>query len=194
MTEHDTTHGASSSDPAGASAPRDEWEDVKRSLDELASAMTKWATAVKDDPENRRQAREIQERFETMGRDMGKAIDSAADSDFVRGMTDAAGKAGEAVVDAARTVGREVRPFMATAFRTAAEGMRVVAEKVEDSAERRASSAAQQPVGSDVAPPPRAAHPHPAPQPAPYTTGVEPPAPAPSGTPGQHKDADPGEH
>lgn len=184
MADYDTTTGPSGTGNTGA--PRDEWAEVKRSLDELGAAMTKWAAAVKDDPENRRQAREIKERFESMGKDMGRVIDSAADSDFARDMGSAAGKAGEALVDAARVVGREVRPFMATAFRTAAEGMRVVAEKVDDSAARRAAATPQTPAASAPEPPPV---PHQAP-PTPYSPHVEPPAPAPHGAP----DADPGEH
>lgn len=186
MTEYDTI-GAHSTESSG-SIPRDEWSEVKRSLDELGAALTKWAGAVKDDPDNRRQAREIKEQFETMGRDIGKVIDTAADSDFARDMGSAANKAGEAVVDAARTVGREVRPFMATAFRTAAEGMRIVAEKVDDSADRRRAGSEEPAAPAHAAAPTPPQH---APQPAPYTPTVEPPAPAPSGV---HTGSDPGEH
>lgn len=188
MTDHDTTAGSPAQESA---ASRDDWADVKRSLDELGAALTKWASAVKDDPENRRHAAQIKEQFESMGKDMGKIIDSATDSGFVKDMGSAAGKAGEAVTDAAHTLGREVRPFMAAAFRTAAEGMRVVAEKVDDSAARKTAAA---PAPAAPEPPPAPSHPHPAPQPAPYSGTVEPPGPAPSGVHTEPHEPDPGEH
>jgi hypothetical protein len=192
MTHHETPHtGHGAADPhaAGSSAGHDqsppaagrtEWEEVKSALDSLGDAMTRWANSVQDDPENRRHARDIKEQFESMGHDMGRALDSAADSDFVKGMGEAAGKAGEAFTGAARTVGREVTPFVATAFRTAAEGIRVAADKIEETSRRREHSAKPTPPVEHVAPPPSADPAVPSEPPA----GAEPPAPAPSGTPG----------
>lgn len=197
-TTHETPGAPHSSEPAG----RTEWEEVKSSLDELGEAMSRWANSVKDDPENRRHARDIKEQFESMGHDIGRALDSAADSEFVKGMGDAAGKAGEAFTDAAKTVGREVTPFVATAFRTAAEGIRVVADKIEDTSRRRhqphGHSATAAPPSSEATPPaaepvtPTPPSPTPSAAPSVPPAGAEPPAPAPSGIHPQPDDA--GEH
>lgn len=195
MTDYEVTPGVEIPQPVEEKADPQtgtaEWDELKSSLDDLASSLTKWATAVRDDPENRRQARELKERLEQMGRDMGKAIDTAAESDLMRDLGGAAGKAGEAVVDAARAVGREVRPFMATAFRAAAESMRVVAQKVDDSAARKASATG----AATPSAAPTSQHAEPSPTAAPYC-GEEPPSPAPSGTPGHvHiSEPDPGQH
>lgn len=200
MTHHEG-HDAYHTGPSAHTTPPgggDEWREVKRSLEQLGDSMTRWANAVKDDPENRRHAQEMKEQFERMGNDIGRALDSAADSDFVKDLGSAAGKAGEAFTDAAKTVGREVTPFVATAFRTAAEGIRVVADKIEEtSAQRRSRHAGHEPASSHQAaseqpvtppaagetppPPATSAASPPAAAPATPPPGAEPPGPAPSG-------------
>lgn len=186
MTDYENAPGVSAPEPPEAETGQrkdDAWSEVVSSLDELGRSVTIWARSVKDDPENRQRARQLQEGLENAGRQIGEVIDTAAKSDFGQQLGQAALKTGDVVIDSTRRVVDEVVPHLAGAFKSAAEGLRVTAEKLERGATRSGErSSAQASETQTQAGPSRAttAESHPSPTPAPYT-GEQPPAPAPSG-------------
>lgn len=115
----------------GAEPRTDPWPDVVRSLDELGRAVTAWASAVRDDPENRTRVKELQEHLEVMGRQVGEVADSAMRSDVAKQVGSAFVATGEVVASTAKRVSDEVSPFVASAFRTAAESIRDAAQRIE---------------------------------------------------------------
>lgn len=174
MTEYDTTPGAPipvPEEPEQPEAGRESaaaWSDVLRALDDLGTSVSAWINAVKDDPETRRRAREMQEKLEGYGRQVGETFDAAARSDFARQVSSAAMAAGDVAVDTARKVGDEAAKQVAGAVRS-------VSETIKQAAEERAAKQAEE--GSATTVKVEAT-----PEPAPYT-GEEPPAPAPHGAP-----------
>lgn len=174
MTEYETPEEpeASAVDEVEQAA-EDVWNDVVASLDELGNAVGAWARAVTDDPRNRRRARQLKDGLESVGRQIGDVVDNATRTDIGSQVGSAAAKAGDIMLDTARRVGDEVAPRLAGAFRSAAEGLRQTAERME----RRATGTS--PTTGEGAVEPETP-PGPSPQQAPYT-GEEPPGPAPSG-------------
>ncbi len=178
MSEEYTT-GAQIPDPDSQQAKadadaREAWNEVVRSLDELGKAVGQWANAVKDDPENRRRARHVQDKLADVGKDIGTAADRATKTDFAQQVGAAAVAAGDIAVGSVRRVGEEVGPHLADAFRSLAEVIRGAADKVDRQPEQSAEESAAESRPSPVA--------------APYVSGEEPPAPAPSGTPDERSE------
>ena len=167
-------------EPTGASsAQTDEgerqagaWDDVADALNDLGKAVTTWAAAFKDDPETRRHAGDLQQGFERLGRQMGDALDSVAESDFGRSVAQAAGRAGTAMGDAARKAGDQVSPFVVSTLRGASEGIRRAADRLD---KRGAEVAAEAAEGS-AEPPPAPEPPVPPEPPPPPAPEQEPPS------------------
>ena len=137
------------------------WDEVAHALDELGQAVTAWTRALKDDPETRRHASDLKDGFERLGRQMGDTLDSATDTEFGRGVSEAAGRAGAAVGDAARKAGDQVAPFVIGALRGAAEGIRRAADGLEA---RTGSPAGDESVEGEAVEPPPAPQPPPVPE------------------------------
>jgi len=148
------------------------WSDVTESLDELGKAVGAWARSVKDDPQNRRRATELKDGLEGVGRQIGDAVDSASKTDFAQSVGNVAVKTGDIVIDSAKRVGDEVAPALASAFKSAAVGLRQAAERMEQKAARPTAVVETPAPASQPSTPPSPT--------APYT-GEEPPAPSPSG-------------
>lgn len=111
------------------------WKDVLAQLDGLAEAAGRWTRAAVDDPENRERARELRDHIEQMANNVGDTIDGAVSDAKATDVGDAFKDAAVKTGDAFKTVGaaftNEVAPKMATAFRSAAEGMNRAAERME---------------------------------------------------------------
>lgn len=129
---------------AGATAqrPAESWAEVVRSLDDLATAVTGWAAAMRDDPENRRRVKQLQQQLEGVGKQIGEAADAAAKSDFVKQVGEAAVTTGEVVFDSAKRFSGQVAPYISSTLQTAAEGIRDAAKRVDERASAREGSPA----------------------------------------------------
>ena len=97
---------------------------------------------------------------------MGDTLDSAADTDFGKSVAQAAGRAGVAMTDAARKAGDQVAPFVVTALRGAADGIRRAADGLERRAGTETGESDESAAESPEAPVP----------PAPEASKPEPPA------------------
>lgn len=115
--------------PGTGSESATAWGDVVRAMDQLGSSVAAWAKAVKDDPENRERARQVQEKLEGFGKQVGEAFDAAARSDFAQHVSSAAVAAGDAAKDVARKFTDEAASSVADALRSASESIRKVAER-----------------------------------------------------------------
>ena len=182
MTHHESTDGSAAPDPMPAtdqperSVAEDAWADVVLSLDKLGKAVTAWGSAVKDDPRNRERAEQLKRSFEGMGKEIGETVESAAKSDFARDLGRAAATTGGVLIDSARRFGDEVSPHLASAFKSAASGLREAAERLERNAEKAVDT--MMPASEGRAG--ESAEQHPSPVITPHDD-LEPPAPAPSG-------------
>ena len=107
MTEEEQTSQEIEAQETGPTSG-DAWREVAARLDDLGDAITRWARATKDDPDNRRRATELKERIEAMGRQIGDVLKQAG------------GRFSE-----------EVAPRMASAFDAAADKLRDAAERSE---------------------------------------------------------------
>ncbi|MBA4370982.1 MAG: hypothetical protein C0418_05315 [Coriobacteriaceae bacterium] len=110
------------------------WREVLSQLDELGRAVATWAKAAVDDPENRRRAAELKERFDGVGRELGEAVDRAASSDVGQSFKEAAEKTGEAFKVAGERFSGQVAPKVAEALRRAADSMGDASERMRERA------------------------------------------------------------
>jgi hypothetical protein len=114
---------------AAAAESASAWSDVMKALDELGASVSAWAKAVKDDPETRRRASELQQKLDEFGRQLSDTFDAASRSEVAHHVTSAAVAAGEVVVETARKLGDEAAPRMAAAFRAVGDSIRKATEE-----------------------------------------------------------------
>jgi hypothetical protein len=121
----------SGTDEESRGEARAAWQDVISQLDELGEAMGRWARAAVNDPDAKRHAEQFSEQMEIVADKVSTAVDDASKSDVGQQFKDAAAKTGEAFRKAGETVSAEVAPRMASAFRSAAEGLHQAAQRME---------------------------------------------------------------
>ena len=138
--------------PTGPTAG-EAWGDVVARLGELGDAISAWARAAADTPENRKHLEELRAGVEDIARQANEAISAAANSDFGRQVAEGATQVGTAIGSTAQDIGQAAAPHVASAFAGIADAFGRAAEKVG-----------------------QAATPHPAEPPA--RPAPEPPAPA----------------
>jgi hypothetical protein len=155
-----------SSGPTAAEA----WNDVVTKLSELSDAISAWAKAAADTPENRKHVDDVRNGVDDMARRANEAFASVSGSDFGRQFAEGASQMGSAIGESAQEFGAAAAPHVATAFAGLADVFGRAAQKV----------------GETVSPP---STPDPAARPAP-----EPPAaatPMPSAEPVDAPEAEP---
>ena len=113
--------------------------------------MGRWARAAVNDPDANRHAEQFSEQMEIVADKVSTAVDDASKGDVGQQFKDAAVKTGDAFKKAGTTVSAEVAPRMASAFRSAAEGLHQAAERMEQK-EPPPQSPAPDANGSDAAP------------------------------------------
>lgn len=141
-------------DASGESAgqARVAWQDVIAQLDALGEAMSRWARAAVDDPDAKRHAEQFSEQMGIVADQVSTAVDDASKTDVGRQFKDAATKTGEAFRKAGTTVSAEVAPRMATALRSAADGLHQAASRMEQKEPPAAESAAPDDDAPDAGP------------------------------------------
>jgi hypothetical protein len=135
--------------PLGQSAG-EAWGDVVTRLGDLGDAISAWARAAADTPENRRHLAELRSGVDQVTQRANEAFSSVASGDFGRQVADGATQVGTAIGSTAQEIGQAAAPHVANAFAGLADAFGRAAEKV-----------------GEAAAPPRAAEPpaRPAPQP-----------------------------
>ena len=133
-----TEPGAESA--AGSSAPRpsgptagEAWEQVVRKLSELSDAISVWAKAAADTPENRRHVDDVRAGVNDMARQANEAFASVSGSDFGRQFAQGADQMGTAIGETASEFGAAAAPHVATAFAGLADVFGRAAQKVGES-------------------------------------------------------------
>jgi hypothetical protein len=125
------TAGIQAGSGEGPGEAKAAWQDVIAQLDELGEAMGRWARAAVNDPDAKRHAEQFSEQMEIVADKVSTAVDDASKTDVGQQLKDAASKTGEAFRKAGESVSAEVAPRMASAFRSAAEGLHQAAERME---------------------------------------------------------------
>ncbi len=128
------------------------WDEVVQHIKELGDSIGRWAITAVNDPEYRRHANELKGHLENIAGTVTDAVDDAAASELGQSVKSAASTAGGAIKDASQTVAREVSPSLAEAFRSAADGLRKAASKMDEhAAASPAPPAAPEPPDTDPA-------------------------------------------
>jgi predicted transcriptional regulator len=124
---------------AGSTDPVAAWQEVAAGLDALGDAIARWAKAAVNDPDNRRRADELASRLDGFMSEAASTVKGAADSELGQSFREAADKTGEALRQAGEKVTDELGPRLSGAFKSAAERLGHVAERMEERAGREAA-------------------------------------------------------
>ena len=146
--------------PSGQSAG-EAWGDVVSRLGELGDAISAWAKAAADTPENRKHLDDVRAGLDDVAQRANEAFSNVASSDFGRQVADGATQVGRDIGSTAQEIGQAAAPAVARAFAGLADAFGRAAEKVGEAAAPRTAE-----------PPER-----PAPEPPASATAAVPPAP-----------------
>jgi len=162
---------AEPAEPSGPT-PGEAWDSVVSALGTLGDALSTWAKAAADTPENRKHVDEVRNGVNEMARQAGEAFSAMADSDFGRQFAEGATQMGQSIGEGAQEFSQAAAPHVATAFAGLADVFGRAAQKVSEATTSR--PAAEPP--SRPAPEPPAAEE--AAVPAPAAASEQPVAPS----------------
>jgi hypothetical protein len=143
--------------PAGQSAG-EAWSDVVARLGELGDAISAWAKAAADTPENRKHLDDVRTGLDEVAQRANEAFSNVASGDFGRQVSDSATQMGTAIGSTAQEIGQAAAPAVASAFAGLADAFGRAAEKVGEAAAPRTAEPHDRPAPE----PPAAATPRPA--------------------------------
>jgi hypothetical protein len=121
--------------PSAASGPTagEAWEQVVRKLSELSDAVSVWAKAAADTPENRKHVDDVRAGVNDMARQANEAFASVSGSEFGRQFAQGADQMGAAIGEGASEFGAAAAPHVASAFAGLADVFGRAAQKVGES-------------------------------------------------------------
>lgn len=153
--------------PEGRTAT-EAWAAVVARMNDLGDAVSDWARAASDNPENRRRLDDVKRGVNDIAGKADETFKSVAGSEIGQHVKASAVEAGQAIGAAAATAGRAAAPVVATTFAGIAEFFGTAAERVEEAAARKTTETAGVPEptvpSADVASPPVAPEPPAAPE------------------------------
>ena len=114
--------------------PGEAWESVLSALGELGDALSTWAKAAADTPENRQHLDEVRSGVNDMARQANEAFSAMAGSDFGRQVSESASQMGTAIGSSAQEFGQAAAPHVASAFAGLADAFGRAAQKVGEKA------------------------------------------------------------
>jgi len=121
--------------PAAAGpTPSAAWDDVVARLGDLGDALSAWAKAAADTPENREHLDEVRAGVNDMARQANEAFSAMAGSDFGRQVSESASQMGTAIGSSAQEFGQAAAPHVASAFAGLADAFGRAAQKVGEKA------------------------------------------------------------
>jgi hypothetical protein len=148
--------------PAGPSA-NEAWADVVARMGDLGDAISAWAKAAADSPDNRRHLDELRQGINDMAGKAEGAFEQVTSGDFGQQVKAGAAEAGEAIGDAAQKMSAAAAPHVASAFAGLAGAFGRAAHKVDEAVSRQtaqpAQTAAPAPDAPDTPTPPVAPQP-----------------------------------
>jgi hypothetical protein len=118
--------------PSGPTAA-EAWEQVVRKLSELSDAISVWAKAAADTPENRKHVDDVRAGVNDMARQANEAFASVSGSEFGRKFAQGADEMGTAIGEGASEFGAAAAPHVASAFAGLADVFGRAAQKVGES-------------------------------------------------------------
>jgi hypothetical protein len=124
---------------------REAWGDVVISLGDLGGAISAWAKAATDTPENRQHLEEVRSVVNDMARQASEAFSAVAESDFGRQVAEGATQVGSAIGSTAQGIGQAAAPHVASAFAGLADAFGRAAEKVGEAATPRDAEPSSRP-------------------------------------------------
>jgi hypothetical protein len=130
--------------PTGPSAG-EAWVDVVARLGDLGEAVSAWAKAAADNPDNRRHLDEVRAGVNDMAGKAEAAFAQVASSDIGQQVKAGATEAGEAIGDAAQKASAAAAPHVASAFAGLADVFGRAATKVDEAASRHGAASAEEP-------------------------------------------------
>jgi len=122
--------------PAAASATAEAWNDVVGRMTELGGALSHWARAAADDPQNKQRLEQVRASVDEMARQADAALGKVTSSDFGQQVSQGAQQAGDAIGGAAQQVSEAAAPHVATALSGLASVFGRAAAKVDEAANR----------------------------------------------------------
>ena len=163
----DAETGAKATSPAGAEqsaaepAPdgpsaADAWDVVVVAIGDLGDAISAWARAATDNPENRRHLDEVRGSVNDMAQKAGTMFSDVANSEFGQQVRQSADDAGQAFADTAQKVSVAAAPHMASAFAGLADVFGRAAQRAGEAASPRPATPAGDETPTRPAPEPPA--------------------------------------
>ena len=143
--------------------PGEAWDSVVSALGTLGDALSTWAKAAADTPENRKHVDEVRNGVNEMARQAGEAFSAMADSDFGRQFAEGATQMGQSIGEGAQEFSQAAAPHVATAFAGLADVFGRAAQKVSEATTARPAAeppsrpAPEPPVAEEAAAPAPAA-------------------------------------
>jgi hypothetical protein len=125
--------GAAASEPSGPS-PSEAWDSVRTALGDLGDALSAWAKAATDSPENRKHLDELRAGVNDMASQANDAFASMASGDFGKQVSQGADEFGRAVSSSATEFGQAAAPHVASAFAGLADAFGRAAQKMGEAA------------------------------------------------------------
>lgn len=131
--------GAAEPEPAPAQSAEVSaaWREVVSRMSDLGEAVSAWAKAAADNPENRRHLEEVRSGVNDMASKAGAAFSDVAQSDFGQQVSQGAQQAGEAIGDTAQKLSDAAAPHVASAFAGLADVFGRAAQRVDDAVKRQ---------------------------------------------------------
>lgn len=128
--EPETTASDASEPAAPRQTPGEAWDDVVVRLGELGDALSAWAKAATDSPENRKHLDEVRTGVNDMARQASDAFAEMTGGEFGRSVSEGASNMGQAIGDSATEFGQAAAPHIASAFAGIADAFGRAAQKV----------------------------------------------------------------
>lgn len=127
---------ASAASETGRTGPSagEAWAGVIVKLGELGDAISAWAKAAADTPENREHIDEVRAGVNDMAKQANEAFSTVASSDFGRQVAEGATQMGTTIGETAQEFGQAAAPHVASAFAGLANAFGRAAEKMGDAA------------------------------------------------------------
>lgn len=135
----------------GSPNPSEAWADVVARMGQLGDAMSAWAKAATDSPENRRRLDDVRSSMNDIAGKADEAFTRVTGSEVGTHVKASATEAGQAIGAAAGAAGRAAAPVVVTTFSSIAEFFGTAAERVEEAA-RRSAAAGEAPVPEPTVP------------------------------------------
>jgi hypothetical protein len=138
-------------EPDAGAPTGDAWDDVLARVGDLGDAISQWARAATEDPENRRKLDEIRAGMDDMARQAQETFEDIDATEFGKQFREGVEVTGRAVGDAAQKVSDAAAPHVALIFAGLADAFGRAAAGVDASMKGNGEQAAREPEAGEPA-------------------------------------------